>query len=413
VSPAAAALAALIAAIVISCTSRVNVGLIAVGLAWALGLYTGRTADVVLAGFPASLFVTLAGVTLLFSLAETNGTIELLANRLVHAARGSARVVPILIFVIAGIISMLGPGAIASVALVAPLAMAIGGRTGLPPFLTALMVANGANAGNLSQLSAVGVIANARMAAAGLGAHEWKVFAANFLAHVLVSAVAFVLLVPRGASRATVRPVDPAVRLTSGQWLTLSIVLLWVASVVLLKAPIGLAAFAAAAAIVLLRAAEESPAIKRMPWSAILMVSGVTMLVALVEKAGGMDLFTALLARLATPGTVNGMIAFVTGAISIYSSTSGVVLPTFLPLAPRLVEQVGGGNPLAVALSINVGSSLVDVSPLSTLGALCVAAVADPDRARDLFRRLMLWGLAMAVVGALLCQLFASLFAAL
>ena len=78
------------------------------------------------------------------------------------------------------------------------------------------------------------------------------------------------------------------------------------------------------------------------------------------------------------------MIAFVTGAISIYSSTSGVVLPTFLPLAPRLVEQVGGGNPLAVALSINVGSSLVDVSPLSTLGALCVAALADPDARRGI-----------------------------
>ena len=90
---------------------------------------------------------------------------------------------------------------------------------------------------------------------------------------------------------------------------------------------------------------------------------------------------------------------------------SGVVLPTFLPLAPGLVEQVGGGNPLAVALSINVGSSLVDVSPLSTLGALCVAAVADGDAARDLFRRLMIWGLAMAVVGAVLGQLFAGPFA--
>ncbi|MEO7271789.1 MAG: SLC13 family permease, partial [Vicinamibacterales bacterium] len=299
------------------------------------------------------------------------------------------------------------------VALVAPLAMAIGARTGLPPFLTALMVANGANAGNLSPLSAVGVIANARMAAAGLGAHEWKVFTANFVAHALVSLVAFIWLVPRSEARTGVLPDDHGTRLTTPQWLTLSIVLLWVIAVVLLRAPIGLAAFTAATAIVVLRAADESPAIKRMPWSAILMVSGVTMLVAVVEKAGGMDLFTTLLAKLATPGTVNGMIAFVTGAISIYSSTSGVVLPTFLPLAPRLVEQIGGGNPLAVALSINVGSSLVDVSPLSTLGALCVAAVADPDRARDLFRRLMLWGLAMAVVGALLAQLFAGMFAAM
>jgi hypothetical protein len=85
-----------------------------------------------------------------------------------------------------------------------------------------------------------------------------------------------------------------------------------------------------------------------------------------------------------------------------------VVLPTFLPAVPSLVSRVGGGDPLAVALSINVGSSLVDVSPLSTLGALCVAAVTDPASARSLFRAMLLWGLAMIVVGAVLCQLLAG-----
>jgi hypothetical protein len=62
----------------------------------------------------------------------------------------------------------------------------------------------------------------------------------------------------------------------------------------------------------------------------------------------------------------------------------------------------------AVALSINVGGSLVDVAPFSTLGALCVAAVADPANARRLFRQLMAWALAMTIVGALLSQIFAG-----
>jgi hypothetical protein len=78
---------------------------------------------------------------------------------------------------------------------------------------------------------------------------------------------------------------------------------------------------------------------------------------------------------------------------------------------PGLVQQVGGGNPLAVALSINVGASIVDVSPLSTLGASCVAAVSDAEVARDLFRKLMIWGFSMAVAGALLCEAFANGFA--
>ncbi|HSC26497.1 MAG TPA: SLC13 family permease [Vicinamibacterales bacterium] len=412
-SPALASLLALVAAIVISFTSRLNVGLVAIPMAWAVGIYAGSTPDVVLGGFPSSLFVTLAGVTLLFSLSEANGTVALFAHRLVAVARGSAKLVPPILFLIAGGVATVGPGAIASVALVAPMAMAIGRRAGVPPFLTALMVANGANAGNLSPLSAVGVIANTRMASVGLGGHEWKVFAANFLAHVFVTAVAYAVMV-RALSSARVLPADRTdTRLSRPQWLTVGIVSLWVGAVTVAGAPIGLAAFAAAALLVMCRAADETAAIRGMPWTAILMVCGVTMLVTAAERAGGMQLFTALLSRLATPATLNGVIAFVTGVISTCSSTSGVVLPTFLPMAPGLVQQVGGGDPLAVALSINVGSSLVDVSPLSTLGALCVAAVMDPETGRGLFRTLLIWGLSMSLAGALMCQLFASAFAGL
>ena len=111
-----------------------------------------------------------------------------------------------------------------------------------------------------------------------------------------------------------------------------------------------------------------------MPWSVIVMMSGVTVLIALMERTGGLDLFTAALARLATPGTITGVIAFVTGLISVYSSTSGVVLPAFLPTIPGLIERLGGGDPLAIAASMNVGAHLVDLSPLSTTGALCLAA---------------------------------------
>lgn len=411
-SPAAASVSALLLAIAISCTSRINVGLVAIPLAWAVGVYAGRPTDTVLAGFPSSLFVTLAGVTVLFTLAEVNGTVGVLARRLLSLARARRALVPPLLFLIACAIATIGPGAIVSVAVVAPVGMALSMRAGITPFLAALMIANGANAGNLSPLSTVGIIANTRMASVGLGGHEWKVWAANFLAHCLVGIAAYVLLMPSASARAA-RPDERADSLTRPQWLTLAAIAAWIVAVVGFGASIGLSACAAAAAIILVGASDESGAVRRMPWSAIVMVCGVTMLVALVEKTGGMELFTSLLAKLAGPATVNGVIALVTGLISTYSSTSAVVLPTFLPTAPGLVQQVGGGNPLAVALSINVGASLVDVSPLSTLGALCVAAVAEPEIARDLFRKLLIWGFSMAVVGALLCQLFGGVFAAL
>jgi citrate transporter len=289
-------------------------------------------------------------------------------------------------------------------------------RAGVSPFLTALAVTNGANAGNLSPVSAVGVIANTKMAEAGLGGHEIKVWAANFFAHLIVGAVAYLALGGRrrsggGSAEATAGTATWGAGFSRPQWLTVAVIAAWIAAVMGLGVPLGPAAFAGAAALILIRAAEETDALRRMPWPAILMVTGMSALVGVVERTGGMALFTSLLARLATPSTVNALIAFVTGVISTYSSTSGVVLPAFLPTVPGLVRELGGGDPLAIALSINVGASLVDVSPLSTLGALCVAAVADPEVSKDLFRRLMIWGLSMTLAGAVLCAVFAGPFA--
>ena len=416
-SPAILSLAALIVALGLSMTSRINVGWLALSFAWLIGVYAvGLRPDAVVSGFPASLFLTLAGITLLFSLAETNGALAAVANRAVLAARGDARVIPLLLFAIACALSSVGPGAVSTVALMAPLAMAMGERAGLPPFLTALMVANGANAGNLSPFSAVGVIANDAMAKAGIVGFQGRVWFANFAAHVLVAGAAYAayLWTARRTAGEGGRGAAVAARvpLSARQRLTLLLIAAWIAGVLALNLNLGLSAFAAAAVILLCDASDEAAAVKRMPWGIIMMVCGVSVLIALLEKTGGMDLFTELLARTASPATLNGVIAFVTGAISTYSSTSGVVLPTFLPTATTLVHRVGGGDPLAVALSIDVGSSLVDVSPLSTIGALCVAAVADGVTARKLFRAMLIWGVAMTVVGALFCALFAPLLAA-
>ena len=159
------------------------------------------------------------------------------------------------------------------------------------------------------------------------------------------------------------------------------------------------------------RTVDDQAAVSSVPWSVLLMVSGMSVLVGVLEKTGGMELFSSLLARTATPDTVNGAMAFVTGLISTYSSTSGVVYPAFLPMVPGLVEKLGGGSALEVALSINVGAALVDVSPLSTIGALCVAALPVGGDGKKLFRQMLLWGFAMVIVGALFCQFFIRFFA--
>jgi Na+/H+ antiporter NhaD/arsenite permease-like protein len=415
-SPAALSLIALIVALAVSMTSRVNVGWLGFVFAWLIGVYAaGLRVDAVMAGFPTSLFITLTGVTLLFAIAETNHSLEALAARALRLARGSVRVIPVLVFFIACLLSSVGPGAVSTTALLAPLAVLMGERAGISPFLTVLMVANGANAGNLSPFSSVGVIANGAMAKGGLVGYSGRVWFANFAAHVLVAAAAYAWLRPRRTAsdaQHVIAVAPPIEALTSRQRLTLLVVAAWIAGVLGLNLNLGFSAFAAAALLLVIGATDETAAVRRVPWGIVMMVCGVSVLIGLLEKTGGMDLFTDLLARTASAGTINGVIAFVTGAISTYSSTSGVVLPAFLPTAPALVAKVGGGDPLAVALSINVGASLVDVSPLSTIGALCVAAVADQVVARRLFRAMLLWGLSMTIVGALFAQFLVPLLAA-
>lgn len=411
---------ALVVAIVVSCFSRLNVGLLSLAFAWIIGVYLGgMSLNEVIAGFPVGLFLTLAGVTLLFSQAQVNGTLERVAKHAVRLCRGHRGMVPIMFFVLAATLASVGPGNIATAALLAPMAMAAAGRAGIPLFLMAIMVGNGASAGSLSPFAPTGIIVNGIMPRIGMPGQEWPTYVNNLLAHSLIAFTGYFVLggwklflnsgrssVPeQGNTPAVESPVTEEQPFELRHWITLAVILALISSVVFFDVNVGMGAFACAVLLALVRVADHQESVKRMPWAVIMMVSGVTVLIALLEKTEGLDLFVDLLARLTSQSTATGVSAFVTGLISVYSSTSGVVLPAFLPTIPGLVARLGGGDAFAIASSMNVGAHLVDVSPLSTTGALCLAGVSSSEDIRPLFNKLLAWGLSMTVVGAITCYL--------
>ena len=413
-------LGALLVAIIVSCTIRLHVGFLAISLAWVVGVYVvGMSANEVMGGFPTRLFLTLAGVTLLFSQAQANGTLDRIAHNAVTYCRGNVGVMPIMFFFLAFVLASIGPGNIASTALVAPMAMAVAGQVGVPAFLMAIMVANGANAGGLSPFAPTGVIVNGVMAEIGLGGFETLTYLNNMMAHVGVAFLGYFLLggwrllgkfhrgalVLPGTEVSDDSSLEPDTAFHTTHWVTLGVIGTLLVGVILFDVSVGLGAFAAAIVLSLLKAGDELEAVKAMPWRVIMMVCGVTVLISVLDEAGGLELFTQLLAGLSTSQSVTGVVAFSTGLISIYSSTSGVVLPAFLPTAPGLAAQLGGVEPLAIASSMNIGAHLVDVSALSTLGALCMAAAPAHVDSRKLFNQLMVWGHSMTVVGAGGCYL--------
>jgi Na+/H+ antiporter NhaD/arsenite permease-like protein len=413
-------LAALIVAITLSMVTSMNVGVVSLAMAWIVGVYLGgMPVAKVIGTFPIDLLLNLVGVTLLFGMANNNGTLGRIASRAVRACGGNAGVIPIMLFFIAVTLSSIGPGNIATTAIMAPMAMAVATRAAIPPFLMALMVGNGAQAGALSRFAPTGIIVNTNMEKIGLGGHETSTFLNNLLAHLVVTFIAYFIF--GGWKLFTRRKVAPVTMAQSDQagaradeevvdiepfqgkhWLTLSILITLVVVVIQFRAHVGLAALTGAAILSMLNAADEKDAIKKMPWSVILMVCGVTVLIGVLSAQRGMELFTDLLARIATPGTVTFVIAFVTGAVSVYSSTSGVVLPAFLPTVPGLAERLAV-DPLSIAASMYVGGHLVDLSPLSTIGALCIAAVHNEADAKKLFNQLLWWGLSMMLVGSMIC----------
>ncbi len=408
---AVVSLLALVVAILVSCFTELNVGILAIAFAWIVGVYLGGMGlDTVLAGFPVSLFLTLTGVTLLFSQAQLNGTLDRIAHRAVRVCRGNVGLIPVIFFVLGCGLASVGPGNVSTAALLGPMAMATAARAGIPAFLMIIMVGNGAQAGSLSPVAPTGIIVNGLMMKIGLGGHEWHSYATNLFAHAFVAFGGYFLF--GGLKLFRFAYTDGSLeqpelfRLTRGNWITIVVISALIIGVLFFKVNVGMGAFLGAVILAVLGAADHKEAVKKMPWSVILMVSGVTVLIALLEKTGGLDLFTALLARLATPATITGVIAFVTGLISVYSSTSGVVLPAFIPTIPGLIARLGGGDPISIATSMNVGAHLVDISPLSTTGALCLAAVGPQENVRSVFNKLLAWGLSMTVVGAIICYVF-------
>ena len=398
--------------IVLSCATAVNVGIVSVAFAFLVGVsFGGLTVREVAAGFPSNLFLMLVGVTLLFSQARTNGTLDKLAARSVRLARGNVGLIPVIFMGMSLLLSAIGAGNIAATALLAPMAMVVGQRVGVSAFLMTIVVVTGANAGGLSPFAPTGVIANGLLARIGIEGQEFSTFFNSFVAQSFVGLTGYFalggyrLFGQRAEAFAAVSA-EQDEAMTMSQTLTIGAIVGLVVGVVFFGVNVGMGAFIAAVLLTLLRAADEAESVRAMPWGAIMMVSGVTVLIAILEQTGGMDLFTAILARFSTESTVTGVMAFVTGVISVYSSSSGVVLPAFIPTIPGLIEQIGGGDSIAIAASINVGAHMVDVSPLSTLGALCIAAAPVTENRIALFNKLLAWGLSMSVVGALVCYLF-------
>lgn len=407
----------LVVAIIIGFKRGVNTGLVSIAFAFLLGFFVyeplASNPDVMVAlssaqakattlirGWPSSLFFMLLGMTLLFSIARANRTLELLARKAAYLSNGNKKLLPIIFFLLATVLAAVGPGNIAVCALVLPIAMAVAHEEKINPLLMAGVTIAGSNAGGLSPIAPTGIIAVNLASAIGydVGTH---VFIQMVIAQVIIAAVLYIGLGGYKLKKdADAKAVKPA-KFNTHQMITIAVIGGVVLSIVFAKWNIGFAAFVGSFILLFMKVADEKQSIAGIPWSTLILVCGVGVLVNVINIAGGIGLLTDTLSAFMNQQTAGAIITIIAGLMSAVSSASGVVMPTLIPTVPGLVENLGiDGKTLITAVVL--GSHFVTNSPISTLGALAMASADEEIDKAKFFNQLMILGFGGVVFGAIL-----------
>lgn len=408
----------------------VQPGLLAIAAGTFIAIVIGGWSyEETIALFPTSLFLTLTGILLFFGVAVANGTIANIVNSFLYHMPAYPALIP---FALAGgvvLLTAMGVGNIGATAILAPAAMAISFRLKLKPLLMILLIVGAANAGALSPLAVTGVTVRELLShhASGfdhvdLSAFGLRLFGLSFLIQTIVAFAGFFLLGGvrwmREVSSADLES-EPSVW-TRDQKLTVVCIGGFVLTVLLASLPffpreyhlarwggqIAVVAFAWLSVLLIFKAADPKTTLLSVPWSSILMVTGIVMYIEVASKAGAIELLTGWLVSSASTALLPPLIFAFSALLSVFSSSSGVVMPLFVALAPGLASA--GTTAQEIVTGVGISAHLVDTSPLSSLGALCIAAANAQGKTEGLFRSLLLWALLMVPLGALISWMLAS-----
>ncbi|MFJ9030595.1 SLC13 family permease [Streptomyces sp. NPDC102274] len=440
----------------------VHMGALAIVVAFVVGtVFVHESADDIFAGFPGDLFVVLVGVTFLFAIAKNNGTVSWLVHSAMRVVRGRIALIPWIMFLVTAVLTAVGAVVPAAVALVAPIGLGFAKRYRINPLLMGLLIINGASAGGFSPISVFGSITNGVMSRNNLPGNPALLFLCSFLFNTILSLFVFFLFggrallgrresaagpgapageprdgdspggggdgrtvtaaLPSASSGASgSSPSDASVAAESGGGLAVAVAdatdaadaeppltldrarvltLLGLLSLVVgslfFDLDVGLMALTVTVVLSLVSPDSAKGAVDKCAWSTVLLVCGIVTFVSLMERIGTIDYLGESVASVRTPLLGALLICLIGAVVSAFASTTGI-LGALIPLAvPFLLGGEVGTVGLIVALAIS--ASVVDSSPFSTSGALVVAN--SPEARRDtVFRGLMVWGLAMAVV---------------
>lgn len=366
-----------VAAIIIAFFRKNNIGVLAMTLGTIGIRFFGISDKQFIAGINIGLFTTLVGITLLFAIVIQTGVLDLIAKKIVGLAGKRIWLLPILIGLTGFILVGIGPGGVPVLAIIPPLAVSIARQTGYNPLMMALIGIMVMTPGRFSPLTPEGAIIISALEKSGLSQLAILAIIINTILTSLV--VCLVLFVLFGGHKVKAKKdmeiMAVTEKFTSNQLKALGAIVLMLVLIIFGKVNIGLAALSCAAILLFFRVADDASCIKAMPWNTILMVLFVGALLRVVDKMGGISLMRDALASIMSPSTAASLTGFSAGLLSLVSSALSVVYPTMMPICVDLANQIGGTHPVALMSAVAEGGALAGTSPMSTGGALILAAL--------------------------------------
>ena len=423
------AILALVALFVVGTLLPINMGALAYVAAWFVGMYAlDLDEKEILAGVSGDLILTLIGVTYLFAIARNNGTVDLIVRTAVRGVGGRVALIPWVMFAVTAVLTGIGAVSPAACAIIGPIALGFAGRYGISPLMMGMFVVHGAQAGGFSPISIYGVITNSVMEKAGLPSSEITVFLASLIVNTIMAAILFVVL---GGRKLMAQRIDPdeestldedlhrggatvpargygtsapvgtqAQGVRRDQVLTLiAFVAVALVSLVFDK-NIGFVAITAAVILAMLNANEHKDAVKQIAWPTVLLVAGVSTYATILTTAGSPEFVGKWAAGLGAVAIGALILCYVGGIVSAFASSTAL-LPVIIPIAIPLVSEGGLSAGFFVA-ALAVSSTIVDVSPFSTNGALMLANRPNTIDETTYYKQILTYATIVTLVGPLL-----------
>lgn len=374
----------LLAAIVIGFLRNSNVGILCIGFAMILSIVYGISAKEILSGFSSSLFMQMAGITYLFAIINGNGTLELLARKMVRLVGKRRHLIPFVMYILGFLICAAGPGAIPSLAIIPVIAIPVAASAGVNPIMTAIIGDLGVMSGRMSPLTPESAVVRELMEEQGLVGNTLPIMGALTLTALVTAVLVYVYYKGWKVEADSEMEMEKLPAFSGIQWLSLLGLLVLAGGTLLFSWNVGLTGFLTGSVLIVLGCGQEKKVIAAIPWNVILMVLGVGILMNVISISGGIDIMVAGLEAVMSRRTAAAIMAIASGFMSFFSSGLGVVFPTLIPTAGGLADGLGV-EALTLVTTIVIGGTVAGFTPISTTGALIMAGVAQQENAEERF----------------------------